>query len=417
MGCGGDDAYNVHVRSQNRAIWAQCTFAWLSIVACTAVLVVSYAHGKDRRSLRARIVFGLFLANLLFSTGLAVPAGVMFCEDTGEWAERSTSKGWIINAQLYAGAAIYAGKYWTVMYETFIVAASVASLRSGSINIPRKAEIAGHTLCFVVFATVFGVYIATTLPLQTYQYHHGFGSGFDNLWTKQEAFIRRLLDGWIGLFVVFVLAWLCQRLHLRQLLREWREARTDARQDWKRDLWNTSNPAVQEERDRKKQLLTLQRESYLELAKPLEPYVGVFVAFSIPAIVLSTRWCDEQSNRIWDRGSGPAITCWNTCILILSLRSLATAAVYFSDPQCRAELLDVGTLGRKFWGRLCGFCAWAVGHESGGRGLRFDRDNLEQVRVIDDRGSDEVADTVMDPRAGPSDGPGESTVRYELMEE
>ena len=58
-----------------------------------------------------------------------------------------------------------------------------------------------------------------------------------------------------------------------------------------------------------------------------------------------------------------------------------------------------------------------VGHESGSLGLRFDRDNLEQVRIIDDRGSDEVADTVMDPGAGPSDGRGESTVRYELMEE
>ena len=87
-----------------------------------------------------------------------------------------------------------------------------------------------------------------------------------------------------------------------------------------------------------------------------------------------------------------------------------------SDPQCRAEL-DVGTLGRKFWGRLCGFCTWAVGHEDGGRGLRFDRDNLEQIRIIDDSGSDEVADDVMDPGAGRNHGPGESTVRYELMED
>ena len=127
------------------------------------------------------------------------------------------------------------------------------------------------------------------------------------------------------------------------------------------------------------------------------------------------QWCDEQSDRIWARASGPAITCWGTCYLILSLRPLATAAVYFSDSQCRAELCDLGTLRRKCWCRLCGFCAWAVGQESSARGLRFDRDNLETVRIVDDRDDAEVADTDTAPDSGGAAS--KSAVRYELMED
>ena len=99
----------------------------------------------------------------------------------------------------------------------------------------------------------------------------------------------------------------------------------------------------------------------------------VFVAFSVPAMVLATRWCDEQTERMWNRESGPALNCMSTCLLILAMRPLATAAVYFSDKQCRAELCDARTLGCKFWRRLRGFGAWLLGCASKGRGLRFVR--------------------------------------------
>ena len=83
------------------------------------------------------------------------------------------------------------------------------------------------------------------------------------------------------------------------------------------------------------------------------------------------QWCDEQSDRIWARASGPAITCWGTCYLVLSLRPLATAAVSFSDPQCRAELLAHRTLRRKVWLRLRGFGRWCCGRVTGDGGAGY----------------------------------------------
>ena len=83
----------------------------------------------------------------------------------------------------------------------------------------------------------------------------------------------------------------------------------------------------------------------------------------------------------------------------------------------RHELGDVRTLGRKFWRRLCGFCAWATCSESKARGLRFDSGNLEQVRIIDaeDVQDDQSGDGRVDDAADPSGITGAS-VPYELMD-
>lgn len=151
-------------------------------------------------------------------------------------------------------------------------------------------------------------------------------------------------------------------------------------------------------------------------ALSLRDRVQVFVAFAIPAVILATVWCSEESNRVTLRKSGPALDCHSVCYLILSLRPLATAAVYFSDKQCRVELCDVGTLRRKLWRRFCGFCAWVVRRESKGRGLRFSRGaGLEQVRIIDDD-DDLDPDSVARTDGGSTGTSGGSAVRYELME-
>ena len=67
--CDGDGGRAVYQRTQNAAKWATAVFGGLSILASLAVLAVTYAYGKDRRSLRDRIVVGLFLANIAFSIG------------------------------------------------------------------------------------------------------------------------------------------------------------------------------------------------------------------------------------------------------------------------------------------------------------------------------------------------------------
>jgi len=208
---------------------------------------------------------------------MSIPVHARWCDqDDGKWKHISSTEGWLVTSYGIAFGFIYAGKYWTIGYELFIVVVSVLALRSGSTNIPRRAEIASHAACFLAFAIVFGVFFATNQPYLVSQYHRGFHNP-RTLELKEEADSaeRRILDGWIAFFIAFVLACLYQRLYLHRLIQQWGEARTDAEQDWNRDLWNTSNPAVQEERDRKQLLLEIRKQSYLELAKPLEPYVVV----------------------------------------------------------------------------------------------------------------------------------------------
>ena len=97
------------------------------------------------------------------------------------------------------------------------------------------------------------------------------------------------------------------------------------------------------------------------------------------------------------------------------LRPLATAAVYFWDPQCRAELRDYRTLGRKLWHRLSGLAAWTCGRDDRRRGLRFNHE-LDEVRIIDDdngTGSDSEHEAV---GHGAMSGT-RTSVRYELMED
>ena len=408
--CDGSGDAAVARETSNKLLWVQNVFGWLSILACLAVLSVGYAHGKDRHSLRARIIVGLFLANIAFSIGVSVPVNAYACQSDGTWKLLITSA----RTHAYTTAFLHAGKYPTAMYEVFIVLASVMSLRSGSVNIPRRAEIVGHTVCFVTFAITYGVFVSEALPVLTYTYSHPWNRTTVEVYKGYHTLERSYVDGWIAVFVIFVLAWLYQRSYLHRLIRQWDVAKIDAEQDWNRDLWNTSNVAVREERERKARLLGMQKQSYLELAKPLEPYVfvslckaskpppppflssrrddryrsmcparyllvhlhmtssrgygtfrsfgvspvafataKVFVAFSVPGIVLATQWCGDQSDRVWLRKAGSAADCIDVCYLVLALRPLATAAVYFSDAQCILDLGLISTISHASLGAKC----------------------------------------------------------------
>ena len=62
-------------------------------------------------------------------------------------------------------------------------------------------------------------------------------------------------------------------------------------------------------------------------------YVAVFVVFGVPAIVMATETCNTNTGN-----------CNVICEMVLSLRSLADVAVFFSDPQSRAQLLNFPNL-------------------------------------------------------------------------
>ena len=98
-------------------------------------------------------------------------------------------------------------------------------------------------------------------------------------------------------------------------------------------LWGNLSLASVQARSTKKKLLDLQKAGITEVAKPLEKYVAVFVVFGVPAIIMATQTCDT--------GTG---NCNVICEMVLSLRSLADVAVFFSDPQSRAQLLNFSSL-------------------------------------------------------------------------
>jgi len=74
--------------------------------------------------------------------------------------------------------------------------------------------------------------------------------------------------------------------------------------------------------------------------------------------------------------------CDTICQTVLSLRPIATSAVYFWDPNRRAELLAGRELRRKIGLRLRGFWRWATGGAAAGYGARFNN-RLEEVREFD----------------------------------
>ena len=90
-------------------------------------------------------------------------------------------------------------------------------------------------------------------------------------------------------------------------------------------------------------------------------------------------------------------------------------AVYFWDPQCRAELRDYRTLGRKLWHRLSGLAVWMCGREDRRRGLRFNHE-LDEVRIIDDDNGT-VSDSEHEAVGQSTMSGTRTSVRYKLMED
>ena len=91
------------------------------------------------------------------------------------------------------------------------------------------------------------------------------------------------------------------------------------------------------------------------------------------------------------------VGCQHVCQMLLALRPLATAAVFFADGQCRRQLLGGALLARRVWLRLRNFAVWVVGgRESTGGGdrVRFNPE-LQQVKefhpgsAIDKPGADQ----------------------------
>ena len=95
--------------------------------------------------------------------------------------------------------------------------------------------------------------------------------------------------------------------------------------------------------------------------------IAVFVVFSVPAIVMATDYCAANEEAAYL--SADPFPCDNTCEMVLSIRSLATALIYFRDCDRRNELLDFRVLCRKVWHRLKADARVCAGTATGGRAV------------------------------------------------
>jgi serine/threonine protein kinase len=181
-------------------------------------------------------------------------------------------------------------------------------------------------------------------------------SKFQSARDEYDNLVSDMLVAWDVLVGVAIAQWIVLRvlhhLALRALLTEAAEAawaeESDEWADTRRGAWTT-----------RRRLLEARREAFNEVAKPLEPYIAVFVAFAAPAFVMSTSFCQNHSGASASASRDTLLltanvsfeygTCDVWCEFLLALRSLFTVAVYLVPRERRAELVAV----RSTWHKLC----------------------------------------------------------------
>ena len=95
--------------------------------------------------------------------------------------------------------------------------------------------------------------------------------------------------------------------------------------------------------------------------------IAVFVVFSVPAIIMATDYCAKNEDTA--HRSADQYPCDILSQMVLSMRSLATAMIYFRHRDRRCELLDFGVLCRKVCRRLRADARWCTGAATGGRAV------------------------------------------------
>lgn len=337
--------------------------ATLACIACIFAVLVIYAYHKDIRSFRDQILLGMFLSNIVFSISNIIPTGLVLDEDGVECGFFALSPLTVA----VGNALFWFGKYQMVFFEIFIVVMSVLALKYGSTSLDYKRTFAVYLALMLLPMIVFVTYIVLILPKFEKDDNTSFINGNITLAHKLrslenndandlEAILFRL---WLPFLFIVIIVWGFSRVILHWNLNSWGSDLADAEETWNREYADESDPALQQVRQRQRKLLDLQKFGWLEVARPLEPYVMVFIVFSIPAIVTATDYCINRSL------VGMNTPCNMVAQMVLSMRSLATASVFFFEKHRRREAFDIKGLVRKSWARLSAtlFCA--------PQGLRF----------------------------------------------
>ena len=127
------------------------------------MLAVIFGYRKDCRSLRERILFGVFVGNIIYSVVNTIPISL---EETGDNDCGNPVHG---DAQAAVRGLWFWGKFTMISYEFFVIYASVIALKTGSTNLSRRHEHAIHAACIAVgFFAFIGFYVSANVTYQDF---------------------------------------------------------------------------------------------------------------------------------------------------------------------------------------------------------------------------------------------------------
>eukprot|EP00040_Diaphanoeca_grandis_P029526 m.173072 g.173072 ORF g.173072 m.173072 type:complete len:463 (+) comp31715_c1_seq1:150-1538(+) len=349
---------------QNRITIATSIGGALGTLSSICVLLVIFAHKKENSNLRERIVAGLSAANCIYSILCLFPLW---------YREEAPDCGYItpIHTIVSMRMSWFAAKYVVASYEIFILAASIYLLKQNKSTLARRPELASHVACWTIGFVVLVPSLVYVNHISTRDENRGdsgqqtfngkFANGADGdlpsvIDTVRDlnSFVIIITQVWICLFLVAVGMWVWLRFGV------FRSVLSDLQQK-QQDTENFFSTVNRHKTKNRLKLLELERTGYLEVVKPLEPYVLVFLVFLPPIVVLALPFCNSHTNNFH--------TCQAPCEMVLAYRAFGSSLVYFANKECRDQLYDVPELFRRLIKRLCCCC--------GTPSVRFDIDESD----------------------------------------
>jgi hypothetical protein len=419
------------VHTINAVVLATEIVGGVSATACIAVVTTIVAHGRDRVSMRDRIIVGLMLANAVYSTANTIPlnalrSGVLDCGRVAvSFGAIRVGRAWW-----------FCGKYGLVGFELLIIGTSIRALYRGMSAVPPRAEVAMFAACCALAAVALTVFYVLCARINADGYNTStMNEGFTNAYNhanvnddlddsepyitatsnfqrardEYDDLVKHMLVAWDVLAGLAIGLWIVLRVAHQRALRELRAEAASAAHAEAVDVWVDTRRSAWEARRR---LLEARREAFNDVVKPLELYIVVFVLFAAPAIVMSTTYCQNHSGASYastagEGGSGAAAdltygTCDVWCEFVLAFRSLATVAVYLMSRERFAELLGVRATCRKLFVRVAG--CFSCGRVARYSLLDQDRSEWHEMQVIEEtqRASDDLNSNAVIAAAGRS---------------
>lgn len=114
-----------------------------------------------------------------------------------------------------------------------------------------------------------------------------------------SSLLREMMLAWDCFLAIAFVLWVLLRVAYVRSLVHWKRGVQVAKEEQAADVWALSRMNKWEARQR---LMDAYREGYAEVVRPLAPYVLVFGVFAIPAVIMSTEWCQVWWSRcVWIR--------------------------------------------------------------------------------------------------------------------